>query len=78
METGRGTKYKTHLKRGAAVKVIFNGNEFICLPTDPEKKKKELDILLKRLSYEEKEAEKIYIPCIDDSEREYHQLQLGR
>jgi hypothetical protein len=76
MELGRGTKYKTHLKRGVAVKVIFEGKEFICLPTDSENKKKELDALLKKLSHENKEAVKIYIPYIEGLERECRQLQL--
>jgi len=76
MELGRGTKYKTHLKRGVAVKVIFEGKEFVCLPTDSENKKRELDALLRKLSHEKKEAVKIYIPSEEGSDGKCRQLQL--
>lgn len=64
-------KIHTHLKRGVAVKVISDGKEFVCLPTDSENRKKEL---LAR----SKGAEKIYIPWAGGSEEKCHQHQLRR
>jgi organic radical activating enzyme len=57
-------KIHTHLKRGVAVKVIFENGEFVCLPTDSKEKQKELFALLKRLEKENKKFDKIYIPYV--------------
>jgi len=67
-------KIHTHLKRGVAVKVVYDGKEYTCLPTDSERKKKALFNLLKELRL--KKHMKIYIPHVKRKEQECRQLQL--
>lgn len=61
-------KIHTHLKRGVAVKLVFDQKEFICLPTDPKPKKDELFDLIKKLEKENKSFVKIYMPYTVSSE----------
>jgi len=69
-------KIPTHLRRGVAVKVVFNGNQFTCLPTDSEAKKRELYSLLKRLRENKIHHVKIYVPYLKRLEEKCRQLQL--
>lgn len=71
MEIGiNWSKIHTHLKRGVAVKAIFDGKYFICLPTDPKGKKEELFSLLGKLKGENKNFAVIYIPYEGEGENE--------
>lgn len=69
-------KIHTHLKRGAAVKVIYDRNQFVCLPTDSDSKKRQLFNLLKELNDKQVPHTKIYIPYIEGAEQDCHQQQL--
>lgn len=59
-------KIHTHLKRGVAIKILFEGGDFMCLPTDPKSKKDELFSLIRK--NKDKKLKKIYIPYIGGSE----------
>jgi hypothetical protein len=68
-------KIHTHLKRGAAVKVVYGGTQFLCLPTDSEAKKRELFNLMRELKNRQVSFVKIYIPYTRGSEQNCHQQQ---
>lgn len=69
-------KIHTHLKRGAAVKVVYDQTQFVCLPTDSDLKKRQLFKLLGELNYKQVPHTKIYIPYLEGSGQECHQRQL--
>jgi hypothetical protein len=68
-------KIHTHLKRGAAIKVVYGETQFLCLPTDSKAKKKELFNLMRELRKRQASFVKIYIPYTRGSEQNCHQQQ---